>query len=512
MRDRWYYVIAIVALLSCHPHPAAAEDTQPSAPISNSDSGPELTAEQKFLAGSTPVQVTPVLATGVPVRPTWLAPLLPKSEQGAFSPVADDAGHRAAGRPVHGLAAASADVVVKAPAATSSSIPILVLLAVVCACGALLWFVRRAVPAVVPGRSSKTTKLAKLPNAKHGPEQPFTVNIVPKVRQVRSPVGAQRGFSIMEVMVSVAILSVALMGMLSGITTLSSADQSGVEAATVREAAQNLCERLQGASWHQMGIPSEPWSWYRRATLPPGAPLGTDPYTYWSVWNPLTVPNPIITFTHAPQVTYYNPPITLTGSGARSIFVNQGQFLVDASNHQIMGPTGLPISIQEIIVVDCALEIPPPAVVAAAQAQWSSNSNYTPTTPVVGLGIFHSPPGLANLRIYLEYFNTFPVTGNGNSIFQSAPGVPVVSRTQFSANCGNDNYRLAVPIPSNPTHLVSVESPDDFTTYGLGSVTQAIGIRVMFTWDSCIDTPPDVPLYTRPFGTRTQTIILERRQ
>jgi len=526
MRVRWYYAIMIVLALGLATPvaisaadlqplpPTPRSDGQPLAPGATIDSAPPLTAEEQFLAGPPPpVQGMGPLSVPVPERPAWLAPLLPASERGFSAAGTDDATPAPAGARALTAAATATVLPANAPASASSNGLLVLVLVVIAGLLAVWWSARK-----------RTVTASRPRGAAHGPEQPFTINIAPRATTARTP--ARRAFSIIEVMIAVSILAVALMGLLSGISSLSTADASAKEATVVRQAAQDLCERLQGASWHLLGIPSEPWSWYRRANFPvPGAPAGTDPYAYWTVWNPLTVPNAWpYAFPHTNQVTYYNPPITLNGTGARSIFVNQGQYLVNSSNVQILGPTGQPIPIQEIIVVDCALEIPPPAIIAAAQAQWSGNSHYTSTTPVVGLGIFHDPPGLTNLRIYLEYFNQFPVVGVGNSIFtysaQSTPTPPiaeigqqVTNRKDFNANCATDVFRLAVPNPALPSGpLYYLESPDDFAAVGINTVSSAIGIRLMITWDSCTDTPPNVPLYTRPFGTRTQTIIIERRQ
>jgi prepilin-type N-terminal cleavage/methylation domain-containing protein len=510
MVSRWYFRMryamqmgmhaGMLAMLLGAPSAlvSAADQVQPN--LGTIDGGPMAPPHDDFLYGPEvkPQTVDTSMRATMNGRPQWLVDSSPSviSEYQVPAPLAQRSGSAIASATILAATTVASSAPVHAATGSSWSMPFLIL--VVIALCVALWYT---------GRKPRSDARAALP---------MTVNLTGKIKGAR--IAPRRAFSILEVMIAVSILSVALMGMLSGISTLSVADRSAKETTVIRQAAQNLCEHLQGASWHLLGIPSEPWSWYRRATYPAGTPFNTDPLTYWKLWNPLTVPNAWPGVFPTNQHTYFNPPITLSGSGARSIFINKGVVLVDSNNHPILGPTGLQIPIQQIIVVDCALENPPPAVVTAARSQWASDPAYTAVTPVVGLGIFHDVPPLVNLRIYVEYFNQFPASGLGNSIFlnpTTAPspytGLPVCSRQQFLANITQDNYRLAVPNPANPVNLYYLESPDDFSSVGIDTVSTAVGIRVLFSWDSCSDTPPNIPIALRP-GTRTQQIILERRQ
>jgi prepilin-type N-terminal cleavage/methylation domain-containing protein len=74
----------------------------------------------------------------------------------------------------------------------------------------------------------------------------------------------ERGFSLLEVMIAVAILAVALTALLGNLGTLDSAHVANRETAKAQEIAQVLAERIQGARWTRLGTADEPWSWHRR--------------------------------------------------------------------------------------------------------------------------------------------------------------------------------------------------------------------------------------------------------
>ncbi len=83
-------------------------------------------------------------------------------------------------------------------------------------------------------------------------------------------------FSLIEVMIAVAILGFALMTMLGNIGTLSGAHQFNQETAKAQEIAQILAERIHGAKFTLLGTIDHPWSWQRRETGPAAHPPLTE--------------------------------------------------------------------------------------------------------------------------------------------------------------------------------------------------------------------------------------------
>jgi type II secretory pathway pseudopilin PulG len=88
---------------------------------------------------------------------------------------------------------------------------------------------------------------------------------------------ARRGFSYIEVMISVAILATALATMMGTIFSLNTAHQGEREDAIVQQLANTMVERVMGANFATLGQSILPtvaadqnaWSWQRRATLLP---------------------------------------------------------------------------------------------------------------------------------------------------------------------------------------------------------------------------------------------------
>jgi len=89
------------------------------------------------------------------------------------------------------------------------------------------------------------------------------------------------GFTLLEVMIVVAIMSTCLAAMIGQIYTLNQAQQATRQMARVQELAQVMAERIQGAAWVRLGTTSEPWSWHRRddpaAANPPLSEFAADP-------------------------------------------------------------------------------------------------------------------------------------------------------------------------------------------------------------------------------------------
>jgi prepilin-type N-terminal cleavage/methylation domain-containing protein len=84
----------------------------------------------------------------------------------------------------------------------------------------------------------------------------------------------RKAFTLIEVMISVAVLATVLMAAFSGTYTLRQVQRANQEQSQVEELAANLAERIMGANWDWLGRyrPNEPgidhrkgaWSWHRR--------------------------------------------------------------------------------------------------------------------------------------------------------------------------------------------------------------------------------------------------------
>ena len=72
------------------------------------------------------------------------------------------------------------------------------------------------------------------------------------------------GFSLLEVMIAVAIMSGCLAIMVGQVYTLDKAQQATRQLARVQEIAQVMAERVLGAPWTELGTTTQRWSWHRR--------------------------------------------------------------------------------------------------------------------------------------------------------------------------------------------------------------------------------------------------------
>ncbi|MDA3959256.1 MAG: type II secretion system protein [Planctomycetota bacterium] len=92
------------------------------------------------------------------------------------------------------------------------------------------------------------------------------------------------GLSLIEVIISIAILSTALMALVGNIFTLNTAQKRNLETQRVQEIASNLAERLQGVQWKNLGQDGYPWTFLRRGPVQrheqdPAAGIGKPPMT-----------------------------------------------------------------------------------------------------------------------------------------------------------------------------------------------------------------------------------------
>lgn len=105
------------------------------------------------------------------------------------------------------------------------------------------------------------------------------INRIGLPQHPRARARSRRGFSLMEVMIAVAVLSVALLAAASNIMSLNQAHAAQREDAAVQVIANQLIERIMGATFSQLGqaVPQtiqadqNAWSWQRRATPLPAA-------------------------------------------------------------------------------------------------------------------------------------------------------------------------------------------------------------------------------------------------
>ena len=71
------------------------------------------------------------------------------------------------------------------------------------------------------------------------------------------------GLSLIEVIVSVAILATAISALLGNIYALNMRNQQNIETTRVRDICHQFAERLQGVNWNQIGADTLPWTWAR---------------------------------------------------------------------------------------------------------------------------------------------------------------------------------------------------------------------------------------------------------
>lgn len=101
------------------------------------------------------------------------------------------------------------------------------------------------------------------------PHQFPTTVIVPP-RAIASADVARRGMSLIEVMISVAILATVLTVLAANVSTLSIVRQVAKEEAIVQEVMTGLIERIQGEALSNLGVRNDgishlnAWSWHRR--------------------------------------------------------------------------------------------------------------------------------------------------------------------------------------------------------------------------------------------------------
>lgn len=82
---------------------------------------------------------------------------------------------------------------------------------------------------------------------------------------------SRSGFSLIEVMLTFAILITGIFGLFSHLMTLERVKTLNREDAKAKQIAQMLMERIQGSSWHLLGKADQPWSWHRLRDNDPGA-------------------------------------------------------------------------------------------------------------------------------------------------------------------------------------------------------------------------------------------------
>lgn len=195
------------------------------------------------------------------------------------------------------------------------------------------------------------------------------------------------GFTMVEVMIAVAIMATALSALVSTVYTLNQAHQGNKETAKAQEIAQVLIERLQGASWHALGrrmstqSDLNAWSWHRRD----GA-AATEP-------RPLAETDNVV----VDMTTYHlaiNNPLTLDPN---------------------LTATGFDL--------------------ARAQAIRAANG-LAANRPLRGLGLWGGASALGNLNVYVEYYDMAVCTDALSGDWQCN------SRTDWATRRANPGFVL----------------------------------------------------------------------
>jgi prepilin-type N-terminal cleavage/methylation domain-containing protein len=211
------------------------------------------------------------------------------------------------------------------------------------------------------------------------------------------PSGNRRGFSLVEVVIAMAVMAVALFAAASNILSLNQAHAAQREEASVQVIANQLIERIMGSNFSQLGqaisaasqADQNAWSWQRRATPLPAA-----------------------------------------------IAIQFGQVSVAAGPSVAATPLTAPLN--------------PPL------GEYGTDPMYA-TTDLVQLGIEGQPSGISNLRVYLEYYSMNIM--NDLQAYQTAaianPATAMTQRTAWTAEVGNifltDPTQVAIPPYPTPS-------------------------------------------------------------
>ncbi len=94
----------------------------------------------------------------------------------------------------------------------------------------------------------------------------------------RAAAPTRGAFSLLEIMIAMALLATAMVAVLSNVYSLNAAQIAGREEAKIQILANQMIERVMGANFVSMGqaisatiqADQNAWSWHRRATCAPG--------------------------------------------------------------------------------------------------------------------------------------------------------------------------------------------------------------------------------------------------
>lgn len=129
--------------------------------------------------------------------------------------------------------------------------------------------------------------------------------------------------SLVEVLLSLAVLITAIIAVMGGLFTLHHWQQTEHEEAVAQRVVQGLAERVMGASWTQLGAVDQPWSWHRREvprlTRANGSTLDHNGALDWR-----TMPLPIGEAAAATGNSPRYPPMTLEAQQAQNDLVRLG--------------------------------------------------------------------------------------------------------------------------------------------------------------------------------------------
>ncbi len=289
---------------------------------------------------------------------------------------------------------------------------------------------RQTAPASTTNGDGSARRLRTAPGStpRRPSREPESPGSQPAAKPPSTGLARRLGFTVLEVMIAVAVMATALSALVSTIFTLNVAHQGNKETAKAQEIAQLLIERVQGGSWHALGrqMSSQSdlnaWSWHRRD----GAGV--------------TEPVPLSEL----DTAVVNMDITVGTADDYHLAINNPLML--DPNPLTLPATGFDL--------------------ARAQAIRAANG-LAANRPLRGLGLWTGASGLRNLRVYLEYYDMSVCADALSGDWQCN------SRTDWATRRANPTFVLA----------------RDPAVIDLTEVRNAVVFRVLLRWDSISGAP-----------------------
>lgn len=140
---------------------------------------------------------------------------------------------------------------------------------------------------------------------------------------IPSAIRRRSALSLVEVLLSLAVLITAIVAVMGGLFTLHHWQQTEHEEAVAQRVVQALAERVMGASWTQLGAADQPWSWHRRE-VPRLARANGSPLNHYGALDWRTMPLPISEPVAATGNSPRYPPLTLEAQQEQNDLVRLG--------------------------------------------------------------------------------------------------------------------------------------------------------------------------------------------